>query len=117
MFFAQHFSSLALFFGFHLDERYVEITYVVHGQHGFGDLKDELKEGGTTTVQSANTILANAMQPFSPKEFVCNYRFIRQFRSPSVDTTIGSYWTINKLNHFRPLHYILKGRFQKENSS
>lgn len=77
--------EIGMMFDDHTDQRFVEITVVLHGYHDMEERPSSLSE------------LYSHMGENPEKFYVANYRFIREF-TKGVDTA----WTINKLNHFTP---------------
>nr|KAG5713547.1 hypothetical protein BaRGS_024595 [Batillaria attramentaria] len=77
--------EIGMMFDDDTDQRFVEITVVLHGCHDMEERPNSLSD------------LYNHMGENPDKFYVCNYRFIREF-TKGVDDS----WTINKLNHFLP---------------
>ncbi|CAH1788792.1 unnamed protein product, partial [Owenia fusiformis] len=68
------------------EQRFVEITVVLHGLQGWKSWKSENQSPGMTFDLAETENL-----------YVCNYRFRREYTKGVEDD-----WTINKLNHFTP---------------
>lgn len=66
--------------------KFVEITALMQGFHGLGNLRNQSVEE-----------LSKAMESSPDQIYICNYRFIKEY-TKGVE---GS-WVINKLNHFCP---------------
>ncbi|KAI9583725.1 m-AAA protease-interacting protein 1, mitochondrial [Glossina fuscipes] len=75
-----------------IQKRWVEITMVFHILRGL----HEIRESGEEIPWNMGT-----MPEYQDKVFVCNYRFIKEFTSG-----YESDWTINVVNHFKPLDLI-----------
>uniref|UniRef100_A0A1A9WI77 Tim44-like domain-containing protein n=1 Tax=Glossina brevipalpis TaxID=37001 RepID=A0A1A9WI77_9MUSC len=75
-----------------IQKRWVEITMVFHILRGLR----EIQESGEEMPWNFGI-----MPEYQDKVFVCNYRFIKEFTSGRE-----SDWTINIVNHFKPLDLI-----------
>ncbi|KAL8618003.1 hypothetical protein ACOMHN_040227 [Nucella lapillus] len=78
--------EIGMMFDDDTDQRFVEITVVLHGCHNLED-----------NPPSSLSDLYGHMGENPDNFYVCNYRFIREFTKGVEDS-----WTINKLNHFLP---------------
>ncbi|XP_029658399.1 uncharacterized protein LOC115232575 [Octopus sinensis] len=85
--------EIGMMFDDNENQRFVEITVVFQGFHGFYEAKQKDPREYYEFVR-ANTELL----------YVCNYRFIRDF----TKGVSSSDWIINKLNHFIPNELTLK---------
>lgn len=79
--------EIGMMFDDSANQRFVEITVVSHGFHGFHDAKKKDPREYYNYVRENTKLL-----------YVCNYRFIREFTKGATSDD----WIINKLNHFVP---------------
>ncbi|TMW54639.1 hypothetical protein DOY81_000170 [Sarcophaga bullata] len=75
-----------------VQKRWVEITMVFHVLRGL----QEMRDSGEEIPWNMGTL-----PEYQDKVFVCNYRFIKEFT-----TGHESDWTINIVNHFKPIDLI-----------
>ncbi|XP_065370425.1 m-AAA protease-interacting protein 1, mitochondrial [Calliphora vicina] len=75
-----------------VQKRWVEVTMVFHVLRGL----QEMRESGEEIPWNMGTL-----PEYQDKVFVCNYRFIKEFT-----TGQESDWTINVVNHFKPIDLI-----------
>lgn len=75
-----------------VQKRWVEITMVFHVLRGLQEMRDSGEEIPWNM---------GMLPEYQDKVFVCNYRFIKEFT-----TGQESDWTINIVNHFKPIDLI-----------
>ncbi|GAB1602797.1 uncharacterized protein LOC115232575 [Argonauta hians] len=85
--------EIGMMFDDNENQRFVEITVVFQGFHGFYDAKEKDPREYYEFVRQNTERL-----------YVCNYRFIREFTKGSSNDD----WVINRLNHFIPNELTLK---------
>ncbi|XP_046380217.1 m-AAA protease-interacting protein 1, mitochondrial-like [Haliotis rufescens] len=83
--------EIGMIFDDHSERRFVEVTVVLQGFHGYNEAKEK------EPVEYYNEVRDN-----QERLYICNYRFIREFTKGMEGD-----WSINKLNHFSPKEFTM----------
>uniref|UniRef100_A0A034WJJ5 Uncharacterized protein C2orf47-like protein, mitochondrial n=1 Tax=Bactrocera dorsalis TaxID=27457 RepID=A0A034WJJ5_BACDO len=75
-----------------IQKRWVEITMVFHVLRGLTEMRNRGEEIPWNM---------GSLPEYQDKVFVCNYRFKKEFTNGNV-----SDWTVNALNHFKPIDLV-----------